>query len=528
MATRLDVNPLPPFDPVGDPTSLSQRWKSWKRRFETYLVALDVKDDKQKRALLLYQAGQETQEIFDTLTETGENYETALAKLDEYFLPKKNVDYETFQFRQAKQKSDETVEQFVTRLRKLAVNCEFSALDKELKSAVIQNCSSKRLRRFALREDDMTLEKILSKARAIEASETQAKGMEDSVAQSSVNPLESVKHIRSGQHPRRPAQSRPQPKTNQCRQCGLSWPHTKSPCPARGKTCNSCGKPNHFAKMCLTGRKTAPAHGQRGPKRTAPNRRSQLNQVSTAPKQQEEESSSDDEYIFTLGREPGKMKVPETNVEINGVKMKMMIDTGASTDILDEAAFQKMNQTQPIKLTEDTCRMFAYGSQSQLRVLGKFDANIRANGKQVTSTVHILQGTHGSPLSFATANELGLVDIKVNNVTTHSNVIEQYPTVFQGIGKLKDCEVKLHIDKSVPPVAQSARRIPFHLRKKVSAELKKLEQEGIIEKVEGPTPWVSPLVVIPKKNRDVRLCVDMRMPNQAIQRERPLRIVTVH
>ena len=37
--------PSPPFDPVGDPTSLSQRWKSWKRRFQTYLVALDVKDD---------------------------------------------------------------------------------------------------------------------------------------------------------------------------------------------------------------------------------------------------------------------------------------------------------------------------------------------------------------------------------------------------------------------------------------------------------------------------------------------------
>jgi len=58
------------------------------------------------------------------------------------------------------------------------------------------------------------------------------------------------------------------------------------------------------------------------------------------------------------------MKVPETNVEINGVRIKMMIDTGASTDILDEAAFQKMNHTQPIKITEDTCRTFAYGLQS--------------------------------------------------------------------------------------------------------------------------------------------------------------------
>ena len=35
-----------------------------------------------------------------------------------------------------------------------------------------------------------------------------------------------------------------------------------------------------------------------------------------------------------------------------------------------------------------------------------------------------------------------------------------------------------------------------------------------------PTPWVSPLVVIPKNDGTVRLCVDMRMPNCAIKRER--------
>ena len=47
-----------------------------------------------------------------------------------------------------------------------------------------------------------------------------------------------------------------------------------------------------------------------------------------------------------------------------------------------------------------------------------------------------------------------------------------------------------------------------------------MEQEDIIEKVEGPTPWISSLVAIPKKNGDVHLCVDMRLPNAAIQRER--------
>ena len=96
----------------------------------------------------------------------------------------------------------------------------------------------------------------------------------------------------------------------------------------------------------------------------------------------------------------------------------------------------------------------------------------------------------------------------------------KFPNLFHGIGKLKDVEVQLHIDSTVTPVAQQPQRIPFHIRKKVEAELSNFEQRGIIERVDGPTPWVSPLVVTPKKNGGVRICVDMRMANRAIKRER--------
>ena len=98
----------------------------------------------------------------------------------------------------------------------------------------------------------------------------------------------------------------------------------------------------------------------------------------------------------------------------------------------------------------------------------------------------------------------------------------KYNRVFQGLGKLKDREIKFHVDESIVPVAQSPRRIPFHLRDQVAKELDRLEKMDVIEKVEGPTPWISNLVVAPKPNNpnDIRLCVDMRKANEAIKRER--------
>ena len=88
--------------------------------------------------------------------------------------------------------------------------------------------------------------------------------------------------------------------------------------------------------------------------------------------------------------------------------------------------------------------------------------------------------------------------------------LRQYPELFQGIGKLKGTKIKLYIDENVPPVAQCHRRIPFHMREKVEKELGRLERLDIIEKVDGPTVWVSPILVAPRKNGDIRICVDKR------------------
>ena len=103
-----------------------------------------------------------------------------------------------------------------------------------------------------------------------------------------------------------------------------------------------------------------------------------------------------------------------------------------------------------------------------------------------------------------------------------TKLCNEYSEIFNGIGKLKDFQVKIHTDESVKPVVQPHIRILFHIRKLVESELERLEKLDIIERVDGPTPWVSPIVVAPKQKNpnEIRLCVDRRLPNKAILRSR--------
>lgn len=98
-------------------------------------------------------------------------------------------------------------------------------------------------------------------------------------------------------------------------------------------------------------------------------------------------------------------------------------------------------------------------------------------------------------------------------------LLTEYADFFHGLGKLKDVQIKLHIRKDISPVMQPHRRVLFHVRKRIEAELQCLEELDIIKKVDGPTPWVSPIVPVPKPKdpEGVRVCVDMRIPNQAIE-----------
>ena len=168
-------------------------------------------------------------------------------------------------------------------------------------------------------------------------------------------------------------------------------------------------------------------------------------------------------------------------------------------------------------------RIIPYNGTS-LPLLGSFNAQIESDKKSTRADFYVAQGSSGSLLSWETSKELQLIDIvrEIKSESASQRLVEEYSDLFNGLGKLKNVEVKLHIDKTVVPIAQPYRRIPFHIRKQVEEQLKADEAKGVIERVEGPTPWISPIVVVPKPKApgQIRVCIDMRRANTAVKRER--------
>ena len=177
MATGLP--PFPAFD-VENQGNLAARWQRCFVRFENLMVALDVKDDKRKRALLLHYMGESTLDIFETLAETGtaEGYKKACDALNKQFTPQKNTSFEVYKFRNTKQRVDETLDQYHVRLVQMSKYCEFEKPDKELNAQIELGTISKQLRRHAFRNPKLTLSELLAFGRTQEITESDAKGIE--------------------------------------------------------------------------------------------------------------------------------------------------------------------------------------------------------------------------------------------------------------------------------------------------------------------------------------------------------------
>lgn len=181
-----------------------------------------------------------------------------------------------------------------------------------------------------------------------------------------------------------------------------------------------------------------------------------------------------DEYAFIVKDEG----VPEKIIfSVGGVELKMLIDSGATSNIMGENVWQKLKD-EKIKchsyIPKEPRNLYTYSSTQPLSVKGAFKCEIKIGDRTDEAEFIVIRGNGEPLLGKVTAVKLGVLKIGENVAAVtdlkHS-LKEQYPKVFKGVGKLNTKQISLYIDPNVKPVAQPLRRIPYHLRDAVEKKI---------------------------------------------------------
>ena len=300
--------------------------------------------------------------------------------------------------------------------------------------------------------------------------------------------------------------------------------------PRGGKQCKKCNGTGHFEVVCKTKRKQNSGRGDGGPRRPYVRRRGGAHHY-VRQVEAEDKQGDDCEYAFGISDDSSVSSDGKMSVIVGGLSLPMIIDSGASCNVVGRNVWEylKANNVKCVS-SKASKKLFPYGSNQPLQVAGVFTAEVSVGERVLSGVEFVVVENEGHALlgrETAIALEvlklgpqINSLGVSTDGVKGEPSIFEKFPGCCEGIGKLKDFQLSIPIDPEVQPIAQPIRRVPYHLRDKLSDKLDELVELDIIEKVSGPSSWVSPVVVVPKPSGDIRLCVDMRQANRAVKRER--------
>jgi hypothetical protein len=203
-------------------------------------------------------------------------------------------------------------------------------------------------------------------------------------------------------------------------------------------------------------------------------------------------------------------------IELNGKEEEFKVDTCAKVTAISEQTYQQIGTPELLPPSKS----LNGPAEHKLEVLGEFEGQIKYKNNTTTHPNFVIKGLKTNLLGLSAITSLQLA-YRLNHIggPDSPDWIKEYPEVFNGLGTMGDpYEINLK-PNAQPHAIFSPRKVPLSYRLKLKIELQRMESLGVISRVEEPTPWCAGIVCTPKKNGDIRICVDLRQLNQSVQRE---------
>lgn len=497
-------------------SELAQSWKKWIEQFDFYMLATerDKKSGKIQVATLLTLMGPDAMEVFRSFQFAADGDKDNISKVKEkfegYYTPRVNETFERYKFLKRKQQAGESFECFLADLTNLIGTCAYNVAERDniLRDQIVMGVYSNTVREKLLDQEKLTLAKAAELCRANEVTSHLIAEMTGGNAESvhAVHSHRPTKQKFKGSTTKSSTTTRKLSSTEggmitDCKYCGGK--HKYGACPAFGAECRRCSKKGHFERCCYS--------------------QSKQKQKSNC---KVDKSVSEVQFVVN-GVTKAEVDYDSWYIALNNVDFK--VDTGAQVNLINEADIARLDQNVSLKKSNSSLSSY---TGHEIPVLGVVDVSCTYRNVSEMVEFQVVGEEYVSILGLPTLLQLGIVHINptvcvdgiyggLKQQSDSSQMIDEFDDLFKdGIGKfkVKPYHIKLR-DDAIPHVA-ACRQVPQALQGKLKSELDRLEAEEIIRKVEEPTDWVNPMVIVEKPDGRIRLCLDTRELNKYVLRER--------
>ena len=349
-------------------------------------------------------------------------------------------------------------------------------------------------------ERALNLEQVLAKVRSTEQVKKESQQL--NAEKSDVAAVRGTRPKQRRERGHRDKKQDGHPKSERtCYRCGDA-PHRKHECPAFNQTCRKCDRRGHYAKMCRTkdSKNVRAVEDQEEP--VFMGKITVINHV-----------EKDDDFSI--------------NLRVNSRQVTFKVDTGADVTVVGENNLNRRN----IPQLQKPDRMLAGANMQKLDVLGYFHAKLQTgSGHSCVEKIYVTRNLKHPLLGKPAIKALKLIEclFEVDDDTNNSEayrekIFADFPQLFEGLGHMAGCEYEIRLRENAQPYSISTpRRIAQPLLPKVKKELDSMEELGVIRRLDDNevSDYMSPIVVVPKKNGKVRICVDLTKLNENIIRPR--------
>ncbi|UYV65207.1 K02A2.6-like [Cordylochernes scorpioides] len=307
--------------------------------------------------------GKEAYNIFEHLDLSDEqrnNSDEIINALTQHFTPKINIIYERSIFNQTNQETNESIEQYICRLRKLSSTCNYGAMTEEMiRDRLVLGIIDKQTKRQLISDPQLTLQKAIDVCKANESANKQIENLTKNT-QEEVNKL-NIRKETVNQNKKSSHEPNKMKKNIPCRYCATFHEHNKQKCPAWNQTCRKCNKKNHWAKVCKSRMRT-------------------VQSLESQNSNDEQEDCYSLEYVSEIS---ARKLMTKLELELNGYKESIIcqIDTGATVNVLNFADLCKIMQDGNPSLKPSYIKLRCYGGEI-LKPRGQIKINCSHQSKQ--------------------------------------------------------------------------------------------------------------------------------------------------